>query len=124
MEDTSSNSTTLYNQIVANSIFTRRQISIILNLQKGGLKPSNISSGAYYRQVKQCKKKVNSLLYSIILLQSIGIVKPDTSMVLSKLAEQLTVILSLDKSSDITHKPNENDVMFVIEEVLKRISML
>jgi hypothetical protein len=124
MEDISSNSTGLYNQIVANSIFTRRQIAIILNLQKGGAKPPNISSGAYYRQVKQCKKKINSLLYSVILLQSIGIVKPDTSMVLSRLAEQLSVILSTDSSSDVTLKPNEKDVMFVINEVLKRVSIL
>jgi hypothetical protein len=124
MVDTLRNSNTLYGQIVANSIFTPRQISIILNQLKGGGKPKNTSSGAYYRQVKQCKSKVNSLLYSIVLLQSIGIIKKDASVTLSKLAEQLSVIFSIDNSSDVVLGTNEEDVMHVINEVIKRISMM
>ncbi len=124
MTDPVSNSGALYTHVVANSIFTSRQISIILNTLKGSGKPENISSGAYYRQVKQCKKKVNSLLYSMILLQSIGIVKTDASMTLSKVAEQLSVIFSLSKSSDVVLNANEEDVMHVINEVIKRVSMM
>lgn len=124
MGDTNSNSNALYAQLVANSIFTPRQISIILNQLKGSSKPENISSGAYYRQVKQCKEKVRSLLFSVVLLQSIGIVKTDSSVTLSKLAEQLSVIFSLDDSSDVVPKINEEDVMYVINEVIKRISSL
>lgn len=124
MGDTNSNSNALYAQLVVNSIFTPRQISIILNQLKGSSKPENISSGAYYRQVKQCKEKVRSLLFSVVLLQSIGIVKTDSSVMLSKLAEQLSVIFSLDDSSDVVPKINEEDVMYVINEVIKRISSL
>ncbi len=124
MESASPNSSALYNQIIENSIFTSRQISIILNLQKGDGKPKNISSGAYYRQVKQCRKKLSSLLYSIVLLQSIGIVKPDALVTLSKLAEQLSVIFSLGDSSDVMLEHNKDDVMFVIDELIKRVPLL
>ena len=124
MVDRILNSNTLYGQIIANSIFTPRQISIILNQLKGSGKPDNLSSGAYYRQVKQCKRKVNSLLYSMVLLQSIGIIKTDASVALSKLAEQLSVIFSTGNSSDIVLGTNEEDVMHVINEVIKRISMM
>ena len=124
MIDTSLNSNILYGQIIANSIFTPRQISIILNQLKGSGKPENLSSGAYYRQVKQCKRKVNSLLYSMVLLQSIGIIKTDALVTLSKLAEQFSVIFSIDSGSDIVLGTNEEDVMHVINEVIKRISMM
>jgi hypothetical protein len=124
MVDMILNSNTLYGQIVANSIFTPRQISIILNQLKGSGKPENLSSGAYYRQVKQCKRKVNSLLYSMMLLQSIGIIKTDASVTLTKLAEQLSVIFSVDNSSDIVLRTNKEDVIHVINEVIKRISMM
>lgn len=122
MADPISNSNTLYTQIVANSIFTPRQLSIILNQLKGAGKPEDISPGAYYRQVKQCRKKVKSLLYSIVLLQSTGIVKAETSVTLSRLAEQLSVIFSVDNSSDVMLKTDNKDVMHVIDEVIKRIS--
>lgn len=124
MVDINSNSNALYTRLIANSIFTPRQISIILNQLKGYSKPENISSGAYYRQVKQCKEKVRSLLFSIVLLQSIGIMKTDSSVMLSKLAEQLSVIFSLDDSSDVVPKINQEDVMYVINEVIKRASLL
>ena len=123
MADQGSNSDTLYAYIVANSLFTPRQLSIILNQLEGGGKPEKISSGAYYRQVKQCRKKVISLLYSIMLLQSIGIVHPDALTTLNRLAEQLTVIFA-SESSDGTPRLDVDDVISVINEVLKRVSKL
>ena len=123
MEDQGSNSDTLYAYIVANSLFTPRQLSIILNQLEGGGKPEKISSGAYYRQVKQCRKKVISLLYSIMLLQSIGIVHPDALTTLNRLAEQLTVIFA-SESSDGTPRLDVDDVISVINEVIKRVSKL
>jgi hypothetical protein len=123
MADQGSNSDTLYAYIVANSLFTPRQLSIILNQLEGGGKPEKISSGAYYRQVKQCRKKVISLLYSIMLLQSIGIVHPDALRTLNRLAEQLTVIFA-SESSDGTPRLDVDDVISVINEVIKRVSKL
>lgn len=123
MAEQGSNFNALYAYIVANSLFTPRQLSIISNQLKGGSKPEKISSGAYYRQVKQCRKKVISILYSMILLQSIGIVQSEGLTTLNKLAEQLTVIFA-SESSDAMSRLNVDDVISVINEVIKRVSKL
>jgi hypothetical protein len=124
MSDQGSNSNILYTHLVANSLFTPRQLSIILKQLQGGGKTEKISSGAYYRQVKQCRKKVISILYSMTLLQSMGIVQSDALATLSKLAEQLAVIFVSEGSSDATRRLNVNDVIAVIDEVIKRMSKL
>jgi nanoRNase/pAp phosphatase (c-di-AMP/oligoRNAs hydrolase) len=123
MVDGESNSNTLYTYLVANSVFTPRQFSIILKQLEGSGKPENISSGAYYRQVKQCRKKVFSVLYSMTLLQSMGTVQPEALATLSKLAEQLTVIFA-SESSDTLSRLNVDRVISVINEVVKRVSKL
>jgi hypothetical protein len=124
MSDQGSNSNILYTHLVANSLFTPRQLSIILKQLQGGGKTEKISSGAYYRQVKQCRKKVISILYSMTLLQSMGIVQSDALATLSKLAEQLAVIFASEGSSDAIRRLNVNDVIAVIDEVIKRMSKL
>ena len=121
MSDRGSNSSALYAYLVANSLFTPRQLSIISKQLQGGGKPEKISSGAYYRQVKQCRKKVISILYSLILLQSTGIVQSEALTTLNKLAEQLTVIFA-SESSDAMSRLNVADVISVINEVIKRVS--
>jgi hypothetical protein len=123
MANPQSNSSAVYAHLLANSLFTLRQFSIISKRLQGGGKTEKISSGAYYRQVKQCRKKVLSLLYSMILLQSTGIVQLETSATLSRLAEQLAVIFA-SEGSDVTSRLNVNDVISVIDEVVKRMSRL
>ena len=60
-------------QIIKKSLFTERQIEIILN-QKDLLNSKfSISKGAYYRQVGQSRDKLIALFYSIILLRGLGI---------------------------------------------------
>jgi hypothetical protein len=118
-----SNSSTLYAHLLANSLFTPRQLSIISKRLQGDGKTEKISSGAYYRQVKQCRKKVLSVLYSMILLQSAGVVELEASTILSKLAEQLAVIFA-SESSDVMSRLNVNDVISVIDEMVKRMSKL
>ena len=124
MPDPRSNSSTIYAHLVANSLFTPRQLSIISKKLQGGGTTEKISSGAYYRQVKQCRKKVTSVLYSMILLQSMGIVQLEAPSTLSKLAEQLAVIFASESSSDAIPRLNTNDVISVIDEVIKRMSKL
>lgn len=119
-----SNSSTFYTHIVANSLFTPRQLSIILKQLGGGGKPEKITSGAYYRQVKQCRKKVISVLYSMMLLQSMGVIQQEAPATLNKLAEQSAVIFASEGSSDATPRLNVNDVIPVINEVIKRMSRL
>jgi hypothetical protein len=123
MADQGSSSSALYAYLVTNSLFTPRQLSIILKQLRGGGKPEKISSGAYYRQVRQCRKKVLSVLYSMMLLQSMGIVQSEALATLSKLAEQLAVIFA-SESSDAMSELNVDDVISVINEVIKRISKL
>jgi hypothetical protein len=124
MPDPRSNSSTIYTHLVANSLFTPRQLSIISKKLQGGGTTEKISSGAYYRQVKQCRKKVTSVLYSMILLQSMGIVQLEAPSTLSKLAEQLAVIFASESNSDVTTRLNVDDVISVINEVIKRMSKL
>jgi hypothetical protein len=124
MPDPRSDSSTIYTHLVANSLFTPRQLSIISKKLQGGGKTEKISSGAYYRQVKQCRKKVTSVLYSMILLQSMGIVQLEAPSTLNKLAQQLAVIFASESSSDVTTRLNVDDVISVISEVIKRMSKL
>jgi hypothetical protein len=119
-----SNSNNLYAYIVANSLFTPRQISIISKRMQGSGKVENISSGAYYRQVSQCREKVAAILYSMILLQLTGIIQPDALTTLSRLADQLGVIFASESSDISSGEQRVNDVMSVIAQLVKRMSKL
>lgn len=122
MADAKSNSNNLYAYLIANSLFTPRQLSIISKKLQGAGRAPNISSGAYYRQVKQCRDKVNAVLYSMILLQSTGIVQPEALSAIGRLAEQLGVIFS--EGSDVAGRLSVENVMSVIDQLVKRISKL
>lgn len=74
-----------------------------------------ISRGAYYRQVGQSRNKLAGLYYSIVLLQSLGVLLPDDMDVMSKLSEQLDVI----KNSDVFPE-REAEVTSVIDMVIKQ----
>ena len=64
-----SNSSKILRHIIKNSLFTERQIEIILN-QKNLLETKfSISKGAYYRQTGQCKSKLKSFYFTVVLLQ-------------------------------------------------------
>lgn len=123
MADLGSNSNIVLEQLVANSLFTPRQLAIISKRLQGQGRAQNISSGAYYRQVKQCRDKVAGVLYSMLLLQSTGILQPEALGTLSRLADQLGVILSAERS-DITDESRLNDVMSVMDTLVKRMSKL
>jgi hypothetical protein len=123
MKETQSNSYDIYSHIIENSLFTNRQIDIICKKLKNIDRPTNMTAGAYYRQVKQCKKKVTRLLYSLLLLRSLNIVDKQTLFAIERLSEQLTVIFS-NKSSDISQTYQNNSVTFVIDELIKRMNTL
>ncbi|SRR5581483_2246249 len=124
MAPSNSNSNNLYAHIVANSLFTPRQLSIISKRLQGTGRAENISSGAYYRQVRQCREKVAAVLYSMILLQSTGIMQPDAMMTLNRLADQLGVIFASESSDISSSEQRVNDVMSVIDQLVKRMSKL
>jgi len=87
-----SNFNNIIRQIIKKSLFTERQVEIILN-QKDLLDTKfSITKGAYYRQVGQSREKLIALFYSIILFRGLGILLPDDIDVISKLSEQISVI--------------------------------
>jgi len=102
-------------EIIKKSLFTERQIEIILNLKNLGDFKFRISKGAYYRQVSQSKEKLASFYYSIVLLQGLGILLPDDIDVIQRLSEQISVI----KDSDVFPE-REQEVMSVIDKVIKQ----
>jgi hypothetical protein len=114
-ESDQSNFNNIIRKIIKKSLFTERQIEIILN-QKDLLESKfTITKGAYYRQVGQSREKLIALFYSIILLRGLGILLPDDIDVISKLSEQISVI----NDSDIFPE-REDDVISVIDRVIRQ----
>jgi len=110
-----SNFNNIIRQIIKKSLFTERQIEIILN-QKNLLESNfSITKGAYYRQVGQSREKLISLFYSIILLRGLGILLPDDIDVISKLSEQISVI---DQSDVFPER--EEEVISVIDNLVRQ----
>lgn len=105
----------IISKIIKKSLFTERQIEIILN-QKDLLESKfSITKGAYYRQVGQSREKLIGLYYSIILLRGLGILLPDDIDVISKLSEQISVI----NESDIFPE-REDEVISVIDRLIRQ----
>lgn len=123
MADPGSKSSRLLEQLVANSLFTPRQISIISKRLQGSGRAQNMSSGAYYRQVKQSKDKAIAVLYSAILLQSSGALQPEALSALGRLADQLGVIFA-SEGSDVLDNARLEDVMSVMDQLVKRVCKL
>ncbi len=110
-----SNFNNIIRQIVKKSLFTERQIEIILN-QKDLLETEfSITKGAYYRQVGQSREKLIALFYSIILLRGLDILLPDDIDVISKLSEQVSMI----HDSDIFPE-REDEVIRVIDRLVRQ----
>ncbi|HEY5735444.1 MAG TPA: hypothetical protein VIS47_02675 [Nitrosopumilus sp.] len=114
-ESKESNFNNIIRKIIKKSLFTERQVEIILN-QKDLLESNfSISKGAYYRQVGQSRDKLIGLFYSIILFRGLGILLPDDIDVISKLSEQISVI----NESDIFPE-REDEVMSVIDRLIRQ----
>jgi hypothetical protein len=110
-----SNFNNILRKIIKKSLFTERQIEIILN-QKSLLESKfSISKGAYYRQVSQSREKLVSFYYTIVLLQGLGVILPDDIDVISNVSEQIRVI----NESDIFPE-REEDVISVIDRLVRQ----
>ena len=114
-ESKGSNFNNIIRQIIKKSLFTERQIEIILN-QKDLLESKfSITKGAYYRQVGQSREKLIALFYSIILLRGLGILLPDDIDVISKLSEQVSVI-----NEGEIFPEREQEVISVIDRLIRQ----
>ena len=113
------NSNNIINQIIKKSLFTDRQIEIILKRKNLSDSQFAITKGAFYRQVSQCKDKLQALCYSWILLRGLDVLRAEDMDVINRLSEQVSVI----KNSDVFPE-REEEVMTVIQELLNRICKL
>ena len=110
-----SNFNTIIQEIIKKSLFTERQIEIILKQKKMLQVEFGVSKGAYYRQLSQTRSKIESLYYTILLLQAYDVILPESD-VMFRLAEQLNVM----KESDFTPE-NEGQIMDVIQQAVKQL---
>ena len=106
-------------EMLKKSLFTQRQIEIILNFKNIEQVDLGITKGAYYRQVSQSREKLSALYYSIVLLRVLGILLPDDVDILSKLSEQASVI----KDGDVFVE-REEDIMNVINQVISKTTAM
>jgi len=109
-----SNFNTIIREIIKKSLFTERQIEIILKQKKVVVVEFGASMGAYYRQLGQARSKIESLYYTI-LLQAYDVILPESD-VMFRLAEQLNVM----KDSDFAPE-NENQIIDVIQKAVKQL---
>ena len=110
----SSNFSNIMKEIIKKSLFTERQIEIILKQKDLSLMEFPITKGAYYRQVSQSREKLSGLYYSFIVLRILGIVLPDDIDVISRLSEQISVI----KDGDVFPE-REQEIMSVIQRAVR-----
>ena len=117
-----SNFSIIIQKIIKKSLFTERQIEIILK-KKRLLDDDfslNITKGAYYRQVVQSRKKIEGLYYSIILLQGLDVISPDDITSLFRVAESVSNIGGMSAFDD----EKQAQITSVIDDAVKQIVSL
>ena len=82
MENNNLNYTSIFDHFIKNSIFTKNQTSIIYNKALHEKRAGNISAGAYYRQLGQCRNKVKRG-YTLLLLRLRNVVDVETFAILN-----------------------------------------
>lgn len=114
-----SNFNNIMQHIIKKSLFTERQIEIILNQM--GLQRSefSITKGAYYRQVSQSRDKMVSLAYTVVLLRGLGVLSQDDMGAMLQISGEIDVIKNGDVFSE-----RENEVIDVMEKLIQQIIKL
>ena len=110
-----SNFNTIIREIIKKSLFTERQIEIILKQKKMLDVEFGVSKGAYYRQLAQSRRKIEGVYYTLILLQALGVILTNSD-VISRLAEQVNVM----KDGSFTPE-NEDQIIDVIQKAVKQL---
>lgn len=118
VDNPNSKSNNFYEEFQRKSLFTDRQISIIYNRIIKQSSRENISAGAYYRQVKQCRIKIKSVLYSLLLLRLCGALDREAMITLDKVALQLDVMSQALGHSDTTAGQTVQDVSTVVGKLI------
>src|SRR6188474_2240147 len=122
MENDDFNYTSIFNHFIENSIFTRKQTSIIYNKILNAERAENISVGAYYRQLGQCRNKVRRTVYTLLLLRLLNVVDVETFATLNQLNDQLNVILN--KPSDEIDNSTLSNVISLMDNVIRKLVLI
>jgi hypothetical protein len=121
MATTDSHFNDLLKHIVKNSLFTERQLYIISKMKEKQKLLDDISSGAYYRQIRQCKDKIFGVLYSIMLLMIIDILDEHALDTINELSDRLARIIS-QTDSDSIRDVDINPVISKMDQLISSLS--
>ena len=116
----------LLNILIKKNLFTKKQISIIYNKFNNpisSVSKNNLSAGAYYRQIKQCRKKYDQLIYTLVLFRLLNFIDNSTMETIQSIITQLEKI----SHNDINHNSTKivpNDIIIVIEKIMRKINKI
>ena len=116
----------LFNALIEKNLFTKKQISIIynkFNIPISNISKNGLSAGAYYRQIKQCRKKYDQLIYTLVIFRLLNFIDNSTIETIESIIKQLEKI----SQHDIHHNSTDlvpNDIIIVIEKIIRKINKI
>lgn len=122
MENSNLNYTSILNHFVVNSILTEKQTSIIYNKIMKSKPSKKMTSGAYYRQLGQCRTKIRKIVYTLLLLRLFSVLDVGTFTVLDQLNNQLNVMLN--KRSDEIDTTTLSNVISLVDDVIAKLVLI
>ena len=122
MENSNLNYTSILNHFVVNSILTEKQTSIIYNKIMKSKPRKKMTSGAYYRQLGQCRMKIRKIVYTLLLLRLFSVLDVGTFSVLDQLNNQLNVMLN--KPSDEIDTTTLSNVISLVDNVISKLVLI
>jgi hypothetical protein len=122
MENSNLNYTPILNHFVVNSILTKKQTSIIYNKILKSKPSKKMTSGAYYRQLGQCRTKIRKIVYTLLLLRLFSVLDVGTFSVLDQLNNQLNVMLN--KRSDEIDTTTLSNVISLVDDVIAKLVLI
>lgn len=122
MENSKLDYTYILSHFIVNSILTKKQTSIIYNKITKSKPSKNMTSGAYYRQLGQCRRKVRKIVYTLLVLRLFSVLDTGTFSVLDQLNNQLNVMLN--KRGDEIDTSMLNNVTSLIDDVITKLVLI
>lgn len=109
--------------IIKNSLFTERQLYIISKVKEKQKLLNGVSSGAYYRQIRQCKNKIFGILYSMMLLRIIDVLDEQAFHTIDELSDRLANIIS-QPNSDLIRDIEITSVISKMDQLISSLSSI
>ena len=112
--------------LIEKNLFTIRQISIIYNKfnnKTSSISKNKLSAGAYYRQIKQCRKKYDQLIYTLVVFRLLNFIDDSTMETIQSIITQLQKI----SHNEINHNSTQilpDDIIIVIEKIIRKINKI